>query len=251
MPETAIVVPARLQSVRFPRKLLAPIHGVPLILLTARRIAEQLPEWPVYFAVAEQELADVLASEGFRSILTDPSLPSGTDRIAAANDAIGARYVLNVQADEPLVSGAAVRAVQQRLQSGALMATIAAPFQSARDHRDPNKVKVVLDASDHALYFSRAPIPHARDAPDQGYRHALWHLGLYGYEAGLLQRYAGLPQGPLEALEKLEQLRALEHGIGIAVSRVPEASPGVDTPEDAAHLAQRLEAERDAPSGPQ
>lgn len=238
-PDIAIIVPARLASVRFPRKLLHPVRGVPLILLTARRIRAVAPQYPLFFAVAEQELADTLAAEGLTAILTDPALPSGTDRLAAANAEVGARHVINVQADEPLVAASHIEALARMITSGTCsMATLGTPIRTDADFRDANRVKVVRGLDGMALYFSRAPIPHPRDAHGHASAewlaagHALLHLGLYAYTAAFLEAFPRLPQGTLEQIEKLEQLRALEHGHKIAVEITHERTVGVDAPSD-------------------
>lgn len=238
--DTAIVVPARLASQRFPRKLLHPIRGKPIILWTAGRIAAELPEYPLYFAVAETELAEVLQGAGFQIVMTDPDLPSGTDRLAAANRAIGAGRVLNVQADEPLVRGEDVRLMDRLLDGEVDLVTVATPFRSAEEFQSPSRVKVIRDTKGHALYFSRAPIPFDRESPENSHGQALWHLGLYGYSADFLAAFAGIPQGRLEQIEKLEQLRALENGYRIAVGVVEEGGIGIDTPEDAEIFAQTV-----------
>ena len=239
MPKHAIIVPARLASQRFPRKLLHPVRGKPLILWTAERIRAEVPEIPLYFAVAEEELAGVLSAAGFQAINTDPDLASGTDRIAAANREVGAKYVINVQADEPLVTGEQIRTLDRLIQSGVAMATLAKPIQTEEDFLDPNHVKVVRDDKGNALYFSRSPIPHARGLAN-GYQagEGLWHLGLYAYTAAFLESFQQWPEGRLERIEKLEQLRALENGASIAVGLTEAFGIGVDTLED----AERLEA---------
>lgn len=240
MTDLALIVPARLASVRFPRKLLHPLRGKPLILWTAERLRQEVPEMPLTFAVAETELADVLGAAGFASVMTDPALASGTDRVAAANAQVGARWVINVQADEPLVSRSHLQSLARLLQDGAAMATLATPFASESDFRDPNKVKVVCGAQERALYFSRAPIPADRDQPGAAWRAGLWHMGLYGYTAQYLRDFTALPPSPLEQREKLEQLRALEAGWDIRVGVVEERHLGVDTPEDAVLLEKLL-----------
>jgi 3-deoxy-manno-octulosonate cytidylyltransferase (CMP-KDO synthetase) len=229
---TAILVPARLASQRFPRKLLHPIAGKPLILWTAERLRQALPGWPVHFAVAEEELAAVLREEGFSALLTDPDLPSGTDRLAAANRELGAEFVINVQADEPLVTAREVELLDGLIRGEADIATLATPFRHEEDFRNPNRVKVVRDLAGRALYFSRSPIPRSREAEALGGGVALWHLGLYAYRAEVLERFASLPPSPLEQIEKLEQLRALENGFRLAVGVVEEGGIGIDTPED-------------------
>ncbi len=245
--EMAIVIPARLASTRFPRKLLHPVRGKPLILWTAERVAGEAPEMPLFFAVADSELAEVLNSAGFQTVMTDPDLPSGTDRIGAANERIGADLVINVQADEPLVRRSHIERLAGLLsESDAAMSTLATPCQTAEEYRNPNRVKVVCDRGGYALYFSRSPIPFSRDrgveVDDAWVRTnpCLVHLGLYGYRREFLAAYPELPRGPLEDLEKLEQLRALENGHRIAVGRCDEPTMGIDVPEDAERLVSRL-----------
>ena len=240
MMDIAIIIPCRLASIRFPRKLLHPIHGKPLILWTAENVAAQAPELPLYFAVAESELADVLEGAGYQTVSTAKDLPTGTDRIAAANTHIRADTIINIQADEPLVTGRHIRLLTETLKHpSASIATLATPFQSPKDFQDPNNVKVVCDTQGFALYFSRAPIPYPRDLrgcpqavqlkPPSAYCH---HLGLYAYKATFLKQFSTLKQGPLECLEKLEQLRALENGFRIALGLASEYTLGIDTPND-------------------
>jgi len=244
--ETAIIVPARLASQRFPRKLLHPILGKPLILWTATRLQEVTPEFPVYFAVGDAELADVLEAAGHKAILTDPNLPSGTDRIAAANEQVQARYVLNVQADEPLVSKEQIQALSDLVRrEDVSMATLAVRFKTPKDFLDSNRVKVVTDRTGRALYFSRSPIPYSRDnAVDDAFLErnpAYLHLGLYAYKRDFLAAFTQMEPGYLEQLEKLEQLRALEHGHAIAVGIVEKSGHGIDTPADSTHLEKILQ----------
>ncbi len=239
MGPTAIIVPCRLESTRFPRKLLHRIQGRPLLLWVAERIAAQAPEYPLYFAVDHELLYECVVSAGFVAIRTRSDHPSGTDRIAEANREIGAEAVINVQADEPLVSSRQIRRLAELIGGPAEMATLATPFQNRADFYNPNQVKVVCDHAGRALYFSRSPIPYARETGGQV--DEAWfatspchkHLGLYAYKAGLLQRFAGLPVGRLEQQERLEQLRVLENGLAIAVGLSEDPTIGVDTPEDA------------------
>lgn len=237
--DIAIVVPARLASSRFPRKLLHPVRGRPIMLWTARRVATEAPGLPLFFAVAEQELADLLTAHGYRAILTDPALPSGTDRLAEANREIGAAWLLNVQSDEPLVTGAQIETLARLAREGGCdLATLATPFRDPAAFADPNRVKVILDRRGRALYFSRSPIPYPRDR--QGTVDADWlatqpallHLGLYAYSAAFLEKFRTLPPGRLESLERLEQLRALENGFSIAVGVSETPTVGIDTPDD-------------------
>lgn len=241
MPSTAILVPCRLESTRFPRKLLHPIRGRPLLLWVAERIAREAPEFPLWFAVDDPLLRDCVERAGFKAIMTSTAHQSGTDRLAEANRTVRADRIINVQADEPLVSGGQIRMLAELLaQPDVPMATLGTPFRRAADFANPNQVKVVIaPATRRALFFSRAPIPFARDragsvddawvAANSCYK----HLGLYGYRADLLAKFAQLPPGRLEQIEKLEQLRVLENGFPIACDITEDPTIGVDTPEDA------------------
>lgn len=237
--KTAIIVPARLASTRFPRKLLHEIHGKPLIVWVAERITAQVPHLPLHFAVDDDELLWMLASRGYRAVLTSIRHPSGTDRIAEANATIGADFVINVQADEPLVTAGQIETLATLITRGCPMATLGVPFTRLEDFRNPNQVKVVVSRTGEALYFSRAPIPYDRDHRGemtlaglaQNFVHR--HLGLYAYRADFLATFSQLPRGRLEEMEKLEQLRVLENGYRIAVGIGDEPTIGVDTREDA------------------
>lgn len=239
MSQQAIVVPCRLESTRFPRKLLHNIRGKPLVLWVAERIAAEMPGIPAYFAVDDELLKKPLMAAGFRTLMTRRDHASGTDRIAEANRSIGAREIINVQADEPLVSASQLRLLSQLIAGPDQMATLATPFRSAADFANPNQVKVVCDREGRALYFSRSPMPYPRDLqgrPDDGWVVAhpcRRHLGLYAYKAELLEKFAELPPGKLEQIEKLEQLRVLENGYSIRVGTTDDPTIGVDTPEDA------------------
>jgi 3-deoxy-manno-octulosonate cytidylyltransferase (CMP-KDO synthetase) len=239
MPTTAIIVPCRLESTRFPRKLLHPIKGKPLLLWVAERIATQAPAVPLYFAVDHAALRETVAAHGFNAILTSPAHTSGTDRIAEANRTVRADRVINVQADEPLVTGEQIRELARLIDGDAPMATLATPFRRVADFHNPNQVKVVIRRDGRALYFSRSHLPFARDTGgkvDDAWvaAHPCYkHLGLYAYQAELLEQFAALPPGRYEQIEKLEQLRVLENGYDIMVGLTEDPTIGVDTPEDA------------------
>jgi len=239
MAQTAIVVPCRLESTRFPRKLLHPIKGKPLLLWVAERIRREVPEFPLWFAVDHELLRNCVESAGFRAVMTSPSHPSGTDRIAEANRQVKADYVINVQADEPLVSAGQLRALAQLIAGAAPMATLATPFKRIVDFYNPNQVKVVVRQDGRALYFSRSRLPFSRDLGltiDDAWVAAnpcLKHLGLYAYHASLLEKFAALPPGRYEQIERLEQLRVLENGYDILVGQTDDPTIGVDTPKDA------------------
>lgn len=256
MPAFAIIVPCRLESTRFPRKLLHPIKGKPLVLWVAERIAAEAPDLPLFFAVDHALLGDCLKNAGFRAIMTDARHPSGTDRIAEANRMVRASYVLNVQADEPLVTGSQIQALAQLIRGESPMATLCTPFTRAEDFHNPNQVKVVFSPAraagggpnaGRALYFSRSPMPFARDLG--GKVDDAWvranpchkHLGLYAYHGDFLEQFVALPPGRLEQAEKLEQLRALENGFPIAIDITSDPTIGVDTAEDAVRFEQALE----------
>lgn len=238
----AVIVPARVASTRFPKKLLHEVRGKPVILWTAERIRTEAPEFPLHFAVDNEELAALLRNAGFTALMTDRNHPCGTDRIAEANRHIGARYVINVQADEPLVTGAQIRQLAELVQREVDMATLGTPLKYERDYLNPNHVKCVCDAQGRALYFSRAPIPHFRDshgAFDAAAAAAvpvLIHLGLYAYRAEALERFAQSPPGKLEQIEKLEMLRVLEAGGRIQVGVTHDALIEIDTPQQAAEF---------------
>jgi 3-deoxy-manno-octulosonate cytidylyltransferase (CMP-KDO synthetase) len=239
MPTTAVIVPCRLESTRFPRKLLHPIKGKPLLQWVAERIATQAPEFPLYFAVDHELLRAAVAAHGFNAIMTSPAHASGTDRLAEANRTVRADYVINVQADEPLVTGRQIRELARLLGGGAPMATLATPFRRVVDFYNPNQVKVVFDRNGRALFFSRSRLPFSRDPGltiDDAWvaAHPCYkHLGLYAYRADVLEKFPSLPPGRYEQIEKLEQLRALENGYDIMVGVTEDPTIGVDTPEDA------------------
>jgi 3-deoxy-manno-octulosonate cytidylyltransferase (CMP-KDO synthetase) len=245
------LVPARMASTRLPDKPLADIAGEPMVVHVARRAAESGARL-VAVATDSQRVADAVAAAGFRALLTRADHPSGTDRLAEAADLLGLaddEIVVNVQGDEPQVPPALVAAVAALLgaRPDCAIATASHPVHDARDWLSPNVVKVVLDARSCALYFSRAPIPFARDAlagfpavlpdalPDalESARAVQRHVGLYAYRVSFLRAYRRLAPSPLESIEALEQLRALWHGHRIAVLCTDEAPPaGVDTPAD-------------------
>lgn len=239
MPKTAIIVPCRLESTRFPRKLLHNIKGRPLLLWVAERISREAPEFSLHFAVDHELLRDCVAGAGFSAIMTSEAHQSGTDRIAEANRTVGADHVINVQADEPLVTGGQIRALAGLLAGGAPMATLVTPFKRVVDFYNPNQVKVVLRRDGRALYFSRSRMPFSRDfglTIDDAWVAANpchKHLGLYAYQADLLAKFATLPPGRYEQIEKLEQLRVLENGYEIACAVTEDPTIGVDTPDDA------------------
>jgi 3-deoxy-manno-octulosonate cytidylyltransferase (CMP-KDO synthetase) len=240
-----VVIPARYASSRFPGKALADIAGKPMVVRVAER-AVRSGALMVYVATDDERIADAVRGHGIATIATRADHANGTDRIAEAVQALALApdaIVVNVQGDEPLIAPGLIAEVAVVLgrSADAMVSTACHPITDAAEIGSPNVVKVVLDSRGHALYFSRAPIPYARDAwsgkgmpgdAPQGlpcYR----HIGIYGYRAGFLKTYSSLAPSPLEAFEALEQLRVLWHGhrIAVAISETA-APPGVDTPED-------------------
>lgn len=245
------LIPARLQSSRLPRKLLLDRTGKPLIQYAwqAACRADSLDE--VIVATDSEEIAQVVRGFGGRAEMTGDH-PSGSDRIAeVVHRCCGdADIIVNIQGDEPELDPADIdRLVEALRQSGgAEMATLATPIRDELVLTDPACVKVVCAADGRALYFSRAPIPFARDGvPADWIAHErqqidspwLLHLGVYAYRREFLLAFTRLPPGRLEQLEKLEQLRALEAGAAIQVATIPRAAVGIDTPEDYARFVQR------------
>ena len=238
-----VLIPARMASSRLPDKPLADIAGLPMVVRVAQRAA-QSSATRVVVAADDARILQVCAAHGVEALLTRADHPSGSDRLAEACAQLGLQgddIVVNVQGDEPLIAPALIDAVAALLpaRTEASMGTAAHAIASAADYANPNVVKVVLDARGLAHYFSRAPIPFARDhAPGtawwQGSGFApLRHVGIYSYRAGFLRQFPALPPAPTEAIEALEQLRALWHGHRIAVHLADTApGPGVDTPED-------------------
>jgi 3-deoxy-manno-octulosonate cytidylyltransferase (CMP-KDO synthetase) len=238
-----VIVPARLASTRLPRKPLADIGGVPMVVRVARAAAASGAD-RVAVAADSPEIVDACSTHGVEALLTRADHASGTDRLAEAVEHLGLAddaLVVNVQGDEPLMPAAVVRRVAEALaeRTDCAIATACHPLHDAAEFFSPNVVKVVTDANGRALYFSRAPIPWSRDAFASARDRlppglpARRHVGLYAYRAGFLRRFPQLPPAALEQHESLEHVRALAHGFGIAVIELPEAlPPGVDTPED-------------------
>tara|TARA_B100001769_G_scaffold149817_1_gene117447 strand:+ start:2996 stop:3745 length:750 start_codon:yes stop_codon:yes gene_type:complete len=233
-----IIVPARLESTRLKQKLMHEIEGKPLIIWTAERIKKEASKLRLYFAVDDRVLSECLSSYGFESVMTRKEHTSGTDRLAEANEKIGAKWVINVQGDEPLIQGEQIQLIASNLLKSESMVTLATPFRSVEDFNNPNHVKVVCNEKGEALYFSRSPIPYVRDfkgsiteewlVANDCYR----HIGLYGYSAEFLKQFVLSKKGFLENAEKLEQLRVLEHGHQILVGISKNGTIGIDTIED-------------------
>ncbi|MEX2187952.1 MAG: 3-deoxy-manno-octulosonate cytidylyltransferase [Pirellulales bacterium] len=241
-----VVIPARLASTRLPRKLLLAETGKPLIQHTYEAARRATRPFDLCVATDSDEIARVVRGFGGKAVMTGANLASGTDRVAAvARDLVDIDIVVNVQGDEPELSGDAIDEVIGLLESDptAAMATLATPIRDRGKLEDPACVKVVFDAAGRAMYFSRATIPHAREWRDELLAEEpprfFQHLGLYAYRRDFLLALAKLPRSPLEQLENLEQLRVLEAGHTILVSAVDEPSIGIDTPEDYRQFVQR------------
>ncbi len=250
-----VIIPARHASTRLPGKMLADLAGKPMVVRVAEQAAASGAS-RVLIATDHPAIAQAAQQHGIAALLTRSDHPSGTDRLAEvvkqlelADDQI----VVNVQGDEPLMDPALIDDVAALLESDsqAAIATCASPIHVAENLYNPNIVKVVCNRKGHALYFSRAPIPWHRDALASGGQvlapglPALHHVGMYAYRAGFLRRFPTLAAGALEAIESLEQLRALEHGYTIAV-RTIQSHPGagVDTLEDLARVRAILESRK-------
>ena len=237
-----VIVPARLASTRLPRKPLADIHGVPMVVRVAQRAALS-NAFQVVVAADSIEIVQACQAHGVRAMLTQMDHPSGSDRLAEASALLGLSsndVVVNVQGDEPLINPELINQVAELLvqRPTASMSTAAHEIHELAEFTNPNVVKVVIDQSQLALYFSRAPIPWWRDGFAKGIQTLpqpapLRHIGIYAYRVGFLQSFPTLQAAPIETGEALEQLRALWHGHKIAVHITPDVpGPGVDTPED-------------------
>ena len=236
------VIPARYDSTRFAGKVLAKDTGKYLIQHTYEQAClAKLPEKVII--AADDEKVVVAAKEfGAECILTSPSHQSGTDRIAEAVAEMDVEIVINLQGDEPEIDPGNIDYLAKLLMEypDCRMATLAADFQTAEQVADPNIVKVIIGHNNRAIYFSRSPIPYDRDAAGVGdVRQYLRHLGIYAYRKQFLLKFTSLAQTPLEKIERLEQLRAIENGYPILVGKVEHTCDGIDTPEQYAEFVER------------
>jgi 3-deoxy-manno-octulosonate cytidylyltransferase (CMP-KDO synthetase) len=241
-----VLIPARLASTRLPRKPLADIAGVPMVVRVAQRAALSSAE-RVVVAADHPDIVAACAAHGVQALLTREDHATGSDRLAEACTVLGLAdesVVVNVQGDEPLIDPSLVDACAATLSqhTGCMVGTAAHAIDDPAEFGNPNVVKVVCDAAGRALYFSRAPIPWWRDGYGAGIEslsspRPLRHVGIYAYRVGFLKRFPMLPVSPLERIESLEQLRVLWHGERIAVHvSDTRPGPGVDTPEDLARV---------------
>jgi 3-deoxy-manno-octulosonate cytidylyltransferase (CMP-KDO synthetase) len=244
---TLAVLPSRFASSRFPGKPLAIIAGKPMIQWVWEATQKAAGVDRVVVATDDERIQSAVRSFQGEVVLTDPALPSGTDRVAAALELIGESFdvVVNIQGDEPAIHPETIAAVVDLMKRNPdlPMGTAACPFSDAEELFNPNAVKVVTDDRGRALYFSRSPIPYLRNSSNFSLDFRAWmrpeqlqafkrHLGIYAYRPEALRTFMKLPPHPLEQMEMLEQLRALGAGLAIGVADTPFPSLGVDTPGD-------------------
>jgi 3-deoxy-manno-octulosonate cytidylyltransferase (CMP-KDO synthetase) len=230
------VIPARLASTRFPAKALAPLHGKPLLQHVWERTCQAKYLQRLLIATDDDTIATVAKKFGAEVRMTSPHHLSGTDRVAEAASAYPHTLIVNIQGDEPLIDPSAIDAAVLALleDDEAPMGTLAKRIEDFSEITNPNVVKVLMGLDGRALYFSRSPIPYDRGGGARYFK----HIGLYAYRREFLLAYPDLPVGPLEQVEKLEQLRALENGHKIRVAETEYESFCVDKPEDQARVEQ-------------
>lgn len=228
MSSVLTVIPARMASTRFPGKVLARLGGRSLVEW-CWRAASAARLGPVVVATDSRAVVEETRRFGGLAVMTPASCPSGSDRVWLAARNRREPVILNYQGDMPLLAGRTLRATVEALRRGTDVATAVIPLSSPRRWTDPNVVKAVLALDGRCLYFSRAPVPFARD----GAKSSCWeHLGVYAYRRDALRRFVALPPSPLEQTEKLEQLRALEAGLTIRAAIVDDLPVSVDVPAD-------------------
>ena len=243
----ACLIPARYNSSRFPGKLLAKALGKTVLQRTIESALGAFEPEQLFIATDDERIARHVEEVGASAIWTDPSHLNGTDRIAEAVEKTpaleGVEIVVNLQGDHPLIARATLKAAVDILHSDpeAVMSTVAAPLTEKEAFFSPHVVKTVLDLHGNALYFSRSPLPYCKTGlPPK----ALQHIGLYCFRRDFLLKYSHLPASPLQKMEDLEQLKALEHGYRIKVAIVEETTIGIDTPADLTQLVKFLEKEK-------
>jgi len=235
------IIPARFASTRFPAKIIAAETGKPLVQHVVDQVRKSRRIREVIVAIDDSRIADVLRPFGTKCVMTSPNHVSGTDRVAEVARGLSDQIIVNVQGDEPEIEPKIVDELIERLESsGDEMATAATPFPAGSDPANPNLVKVAMTLDGRAMYFSRCVIPHQRDATAANRPAYYLHLGIYAYRRDFLLQYTAWPPTPCELAEKLEQLRALEHGAAIHVVKVERATHGIDTPEQYAEFVRRF-----------
>jgi 3-deoxy-manno-octulosonate cytidylyltransferase (CMP-KDO synthetase) len=236
-----VIIPARFASTRFPAKIIAADTGMPLVQHVVRQVTQCRRAREVIVAIDDERIERALHPYGTKCIMTSPLHQSGTDRIAEVAAGLGDDLIINVQGDEPEIEPHVIDALIERMESHPDdMATAATPFLTGQNPQNPNLVKVVISPEGRALYFSRAPIPYQRDETEPRLIPYHLHLGIYAYRREFLLQYASWPPTPLEKMEKLEQLRVLEHGRSIYVLKVERATHGIDTPEQYEAFVRRV-----------
>lgn len=223
------VIPARLASTRLPRKMLREIAGQPLIGRTYNAVRSSLLLDDVIIATDSDEIMQVCRRNGWKAQMTSAAHRSGTERVHELSNSVVADVYLNVQGDEPLTRAEHIATLLEVMNDSKVQVGTLKTPAPAEDINNPNAVKVVTDTAGHALYFSRATIPHDRDRANP---HCFKHLGFYAYRKPALDRFCTLPESSLERSERLEQLRFLENGIAIHVGETPYDTVSVDTEED-------------------
>ena len=232
MAAATVVIPARFGSTRFAAKILAAETGRPLVQHVVDQVGQCRNVRQTIVATDDQRIVDALSPFGTKCVMTSPAHQSGTDRIAEVAQKLDDEIIVNVQGDEPEIEPQIIDAIIDRLaMKREDMVTAATAFPSGADPNDPNLVKVAIGIDGRAMYFSRSPIPFRRDPSSLSNAAFHLHLGIYGYRREFLLSYTKWPQTPCELTEKLEQLRALEHGKPIYVLKVERATHGVDTLE--------------------
>ncbi|MDR1907105.1 MAG: 3-deoxy-manno-octulosonate cytidylyltransferase [Puniceicoccales bacterium] len=244
--KVSIMVPARLQSSRFPQKILQNLGGVPILRRVLERVTKLQHVDETIALVDDESVLQLVSQWGFHGILTSKDCTSGTERIVSVADQLQGDFILNVQGDEPFIALDLLNKIIATAKSSTSdVLTAIYPIHLSEILFNPNRVKVVVDKNDRAIYFSRNPIPFLRDVLDREQwptYHQFWgHVGVYGYRKKVLTQYPSLEEGKLERAERLEQLRLLENGISIQCIRTQEPGVGIDTPEDLVRAEALLE----------
>ena len=252
--EAVAIIPARYASTRLPGKPLLPLAKIPMIMHVVERASRARLVGRVIVATDDQRIADAVRNQGGEARLTSPLAASGTDRVAEVAANLDAELIVNVQGDEPLIEPSTIdAAIEPLIEDPELqMSTTSEPILSVEDVFNTSVVKVITDSRGFALYFSRSPIPYIRPVERLALEASLRrdpallsnyrkHSGLYAYRRSFLRQFAGMEPSPLEKLEALEQLRALENGIRIRVVRVAHRSIGVDTEQDYERVKRMIE----------
>jgi 3-deoxy-manno-octulosonate cytidylyltransferase (CMP-KDO synthetase) len=242
----AVVIPARYAATRLPGKPLLELLGKPMVQYVYDAARQAALVGPVIVATDDARILEAVKGFGGQAVLTSPAHPTGTDRVAEVAGSLAQDIIINIQADEPEIKPAQIDQLARLLLEDrqAVMATLASEISDEKQASNPNVVKVVCDRRGKALYFSRAPIPYAREkGAGQSW---LQHLGIYGYRRQFLLKLCRLERTSLEELEKLEQLRVLEHGFTIRVGLTEHVPASVDTVEDYHQLLERYQSSRGA-----